>query len=224
MTEQTVKANEHSLITHTLFCQVLASASGKKDGDSHCQICIWSTQDGACTAELFHHQTQVQAMAFSWDDKFLVTIGEHCCNSSCGCRAVPQSRQLMAGGCCEHQRPARCAAGSWGGSCSLGQQGMQQLQLSSPDSPQLLNPPVNGFWLLFIVCRGKSLLLDLLLLPRWTWTEVARLPTVSLLPGSHASTGWMLKLSVLFRQGTFKGQHAIRKLLFSMRGDLWSRQ
>lgn len=107
---------------------------------------------------------------------------------------------------------------------SLGQQGMQQLQLSSPDSLVLLKPPGNGLWLLFIVCKGKSLLLDLLLLPRWTWTEVARLPTVSLLPGSHASTGWTLKLSVLFRQGTFKGQHAIRKLLFCMRGDLWGRQ
>lgn len=107
---------------------------------------------------------------------------------------------------------------------SLGQQEMQQLQLSSPDSLVLLKPPVNGLWLLFIVYKGKSLLLDLLLLPRWTWTEVARLPTVRLLPGSHASTGWMLKLSVLFRQGTFKGQHAIRKLLFCLRGDLWSRQ
>ncbi|XP_072205152.1 WD repeat-containing protein 90 isoform X2 [Excalfactoria chinensis] len=54
--------------------QALASASGKRDGDSHCQICIWNTQDGLCTANLFHHKTQVQAMAYSQDDRFLATI------------------------------------------------------------------------------------------------------------------------------------------------------
>ncbi|XP_056359041.1 WD repeat-containing protein 90 isoform X2 [Oenanthe melanoleuca] len=70
-------AQEISTLTLSHHAQVLASASGKKDGDSHCQICIWSTQDGACTAELFHHETQVQAMAFSWDDRFLVTIGDY---------------------------------------------------------------------------------------------------------------------------------------------------
>uniref|UniRef100_A0A8D2N063 WD repeat domain 90 n=1 Tax=Zonotrichia albicollis TaxID=44394 RepID=A0A8D2N063_ZONAL len=69
-------AEEISTLTLSHHAQVLASASGQKDGDSHCQICIWSTQDGACTAELFHHKTQVQAMAFSWDDRFLVTIGD----------------------------------------------------------------------------------------------------------------------------------------------------
>uniref|UniRef100_A0A8C3D8T2 WD repeat domain 90 n=1 Tax=Corvus moneduloides TaxID=1196302 RepID=A0A8C3D8T2_CORMO len=70
-------AEEISTLALSHDAQVLASASGKKDGDSHCQICIWSTQDGACTAELFHHETQVQAMAFSWDDRFLVTIGDY---------------------------------------------------------------------------------------------------------------------------------------------------
>uniref|UniRef100_A0A8C3V8G9 WD repeat-containing protein 90 n=1 Tax=Catharus ustulatus TaxID=91951 RepID=A0A8C3V8G9_CATUS len=69
-------AQEISTLALSHHAQVLASASGKKDGDSHCQICIWSTQDGACTAELFHHETQVQVMAFSWDDRFLVTIGD----------------------------------------------------------------------------------------------------------------------------------------------------
>uniref|UniRef100_A0A669PRM7 WD repeat-containing protein 90 n=1 Tax=Phasianus colchicus TaxID=9054 RepID=A0A669PRM7_PHACC len=57
--------------------QALASASGKRDGDSHCQICIWNTQDGICTASLFHHKTQVQAMAYSRDDRFLATIGDY---------------------------------------------------------------------------------------------------------------------------------------------------
>lgn len=57
--------------------QALASASGKRDGDSHCQICIWNTQDGICTARLFHHKTQVQAMAYSRDDRFLATVGDY---------------------------------------------------------------------------------------------------------------------------------------------------
>uniref|UniRef100_A0A663LQT0 WD repeat-containing protein 90 n=1 Tax=Athene cunicularia TaxID=194338 RepID=A0A663LQT0_ATHCN len=57
--------------------QVLASASGKRTGDSHCQICIWNVQDGVCTASLFHHETQVQAMAFSRDDRFLITLGDY---------------------------------------------------------------------------------------------------------------------------------------------------
>ncbi|XP_051635803.1 WD repeat-containing protein 90 isoform X7 [Manacus candei] len=70
-------AEEISTLALSHNAQVLASASGKKDGDSHCQICIWSIPDGACTAELFHHETQVQAMAFSRDDKFLVTIGDY---------------------------------------------------------------------------------------------------------------------------------------------------
>ncbi|XP_071427702.1 WD repeat-containing protein 90 [Pithys albifrons albifrons] len=70
-------AEEISTLALSHDAQVLASASGKKDGDSHCQICIWSIQDGACTAELFHHETQIQAMAFSQDDRFLVTIGDY---------------------------------------------------------------------------------------------------------------------------------------------------
>ncbi|XP_076207547.1 WD repeat-containing protein 90 isoform X3 [Aptenodytes patagonicus] len=57
--------------------QVLASASGKRNGDSHCQICLWNVQDGVCTASLFHHETQVQAMAFSRDDRFLLTLGDY---------------------------------------------------------------------------------------------------------------------------------------------------
>ncbi|KAM9372410.1 WD repeat-containing protein 90 [Phaethornis superciliosus] len=57
--------------------QVLASASGRRNGDPHCQICIWSIQDGVCTANLFHHETQVQAMAFSRDDRFLITLGDY---------------------------------------------------------------------------------------------------------------------------------------------------
>ncbi|XP_010000960.1 PREDICTED: WD repeat-containing protein 90 [Chaetura pelagica] len=57
--------------------QILVSASGKRDGESHCQICIWSIQDGVCSANLCHHKTQVQAMAFSRDDRFLATLGDY---------------------------------------------------------------------------------------------------------------------------------------------------
>ncbi|XP_009077103.1 PREDICTED: WD repeat-containing protein 90, partial [Acanthisitta chloris] len=70
-------AEEISTLTLSHDAQVLASASGKMDGGSHCQICIWNVQDGACTAQLFQHETQVQAMAFSRDDRFLVTIGDY---------------------------------------------------------------------------------------------------------------------------------------------------
>ncbi|XP_010121618.1 PREDICTED: LOW QUALITY PROTEIN: WD repeat-containing protein 90, partial [Chlamydotis macqueenii] len=70
-------AEEISTLAVSHDAQVLASASGKRSGDSHCQICIWKVQDGVCTARLFHHETQVQAMAFSWDNRFLVTVGDY---------------------------------------------------------------------------------------------------------------------------------------------------
>uniref|UniRef100_A0A672TSY4 WD repeat domain 90 n=1 Tax=Strigops habroptila TaxID=2489341 RepID=A0A672TSY4_STRHB len=70
-------AEEISTLAVSHDAQVLASASGKRNGDSHCQICIWNVQDGLCTASLFHHETQVQAMAFSRDDRFLVTLGDY---------------------------------------------------------------------------------------------------------------------------------------------------
>ncbi|XP_064886977.1 WD repeat-containing protein 90 isoform X1 [Columba livia] len=70
-------AEEISTLAVSHDAQVLASASGNRNEDSHCQICIWNIQDGVCTANLFHHKTQVQAMAFSRDDRFLVTLGDY---------------------------------------------------------------------------------------------------------------------------------------------------
>ncbi|XP_055662481.1 WD repeat-containing protein 90 isoform X3 [Falco peregrinus] len=70
-------AEEISTLAVSHDGQVLASASGQTNGDSHCQICIWNIQDGVCTANLFHHETQVQAMAFSRDDRFLITLGDY---------------------------------------------------------------------------------------------------------------------------------------------------
>ncbi|XP_062444576.1 WD repeat-containing protein 90 [Rhea pennata] len=71
-------AEEVSTLAVSHDAQVLASASGRRNGDSHCQICIWNIQDGVCTRQLFHHETQVQAMAYSWDDRFLITLGDYC--------------------------------------------------------------------------------------------------------------------------------------------------
>ncbi|XP_019363134.1 PREDICTED: WD repeat-containing protein 90 isoform X1 [Gavialis gangeticus] len=57
--------------------QVLASGSGQGNGGSRCQIRIWNVQEGTCQKVLFHHETQVQAMAYSRDDRFLVTLGDY---------------------------------------------------------------------------------------------------------------------------------------------------
>ncbi|XP_062999035.1 WD repeat-containing protein 90 [Elgaria multicarinata webbii] len=57
--------------------QVLASASGQGRGDTRCQIRIWDVQNGTCQKVLFHHETQVQAMAYSRDDRLLVTLGDY---------------------------------------------------------------------------------------------------------------------------------------------------
>ncbi|XP_070586998.1 WD repeat-containing protein 90-like isoform X5 [Erythrolamprus reginae] len=57
--------------------QVLASASAQGGGDLRCQICIWNIQNGTCEKILFHHENQVQAMAYSQDDRFLVTLGDY---------------------------------------------------------------------------------------------------------------------------------------------------
>ncbi|XP_074014459.1 WD repeat-containing protein 90 [Numenius arquata] len=70
-------SEEISTLAVSHDAQVLASASGKRSGDSHCQIRIWKVQDGLCAANLFHHETQIQAMAFSRDDRFLVTLGDY---------------------------------------------------------------------------------------------------------------------------------------------------
>uniref|UniRef100_A0A670K2Y4 WD repeat-containing protein 90 n=1 Tax=Podarcis muralis TaxID=64176 RepID=A0A670K2Y4_PODMU len=57
--------------------QALASASGQGRGESRCQIRIWNVQDGSCQKVLFHHETQVQAMAYSRDDCLLATLGDY---------------------------------------------------------------------------------------------------------------------------------------------------
>ncbi|XP_059935471.1 WD repeat-containing protein 90 isoform X2 [Mesoplodon densirostris] len=57
--------------------QVLASASGRSSTASHCQIRVWDVPGGSCRQLLSHHDTAVQALAFSPDDRLLVTLGDY---------------------------------------------------------------------------------------------------------------------------------------------------
>ncbi|XP_053413027.1 WD repeat-containing protein 90 isoform X3 [Nycticebus coucang] len=57
--------------------QVLASASGRSSMATHCQIRIWDISEGVCHHLISHHNTNVQALAFSSDDRLLVTLGDY---------------------------------------------------------------------------------------------------------------------------------------------------
>ncbi|XP_039740696.1 WD repeat-containing protein 90 isoform X1 [Pteropus medius] len=57
--------------------QVLASASGRGGSASCCQIRVWDVPGGSCQQLLSHHCTAVQALAFSLDDRLLVTLGDY---------------------------------------------------------------------------------------------------------------------------------------------------
>lgn len=56
--------------------QILASASCCGNTATRCQIRIWDVPQGLCRHLLSHHDTAVQALAFSPDDEFLVTLGK----------------------------------------------------------------------------------------------------------------------------------------------------
>ena len=64
------------LTTHLPARQVLASASGRSSTASRCQIRVWDVPGGSCRQLLSHHDTAVQALAFSPDDRLLVTLGQ----------------------------------------------------------------------------------------------------------------------------------------------------
>ncbi|KAM5198229.1 WD repeat-containing protein 90 isoform 1-T1 [Hipposideros larvatus] len=57
--------------------QVLASASGCSGATSCCQIRVWDVPGGSCQQLLSYHCTAVQALAFSLDDRLLVTLGDY---------------------------------------------------------------------------------------------------------------------------------------------------
>uniref|UniRef100_I3M387 WD repeat-containing protein 90 n=1 Tax=Ictidomys tridecemlineatus TaxID=43179 RepID=I3M387_ICTTR len=57
--------------------QVLASASCCSSAAARCQIRIWDVPGGLCQQLISHHNTAVQALAFSPDDKLLVSLGDY---------------------------------------------------------------------------------------------------------------------------------------------------
>uniref|UniRef100_H2ZYH0 WD repeat domain 90 n=1 Tax=Latimeria chalumnae TaxID=7897 RepID=H2ZYH0_LATCH len=67
---------EISTLTVTNDAQVLASASGG-GRESRSRICVWNVADGILRKVLSHHETEVQAMAYSRDDHFFLTAGDY---------------------------------------------------------------------------------------------------------------------------------------------------
>ncbi|KAM5331996.1 WD repeat-containing protein 90 isoform 3-T3 [Glossophaga mutica] len=70
-------SEEISTLALSHDAQVLASASGRGGAASCCQIRIWDVPGGSCQQLLSHHRTAVQALAFSLDDRLLVTLGDY---------------------------------------------------------------------------------------------------------------------------------------------------
>ncbi|XP_039333787.2 WD repeat-containing protein 90 isoform X2 [Saimiri boliviensis] len=68
---------EISTLALSHSAQVLASASGGSSTAAHCQIRIWDVSGGLCQHLISHHSTSVLALAFSPDDRLLVTLGGH---------------------------------------------------------------------------------------------------------------------------------------------------
>lgn len=58
-------------------CQVLVSTSPAFQQDSPCHICVWDTQTNVCRRVLSRHRYSVQCLAFSRDDRFLVSAGDY---------------------------------------------------------------------------------------------------------------------------------------------------
>ncbi|KAM5227309.1 LOW QUALITY PROTEIN: WD repeat-containing protein 90 [Ctenodactylus gundi] len=57
--------------------QVLASASCRGGTATLCQIRLWAVPAGVCQHLFSHHSSAVQALAFSPDDEFLLTLGDY---------------------------------------------------------------------------------------------------------------------------------------------------
>ncbi|XP_030654477.1 WD repeat-containing protein 90 isoform X3 [Nomascus leucogenys] len=68
---------EISTLALSHSAQVLASASGHSSTTAHCQIRVWDVSGGLCQHLISHHSTTVLALAFSPDDRLLVTLGDH---------------------------------------------------------------------------------------------------------------------------------------------------
>ncbi|XP_042639154.1 WD repeat-containing protein 90 [Orycteropus afer afer] len=57
--------------------QALASTSGCSSKSARCQIRVWDVCTGACRRLIFYHDSAVQALAFSPDDRLLATVGDY---------------------------------------------------------------------------------------------------------------------------------------------------
>ncbi|XP_025225937.1 WD repeat-containing protein 90 [Theropithecus gelada] len=68
---------EISTLALSHSAQVLASASGRSSTTDRCQIRVWDVSGGLCQHLISHHSTTVLALAFSPDDRLLVTLGDH---------------------------------------------------------------------------------------------------------------------------------------------------
>ncbi|CDQ58725.1 unnamed protein product [Oncorhynchus mykiss] len=66
---------EISCLAVTNDAQTVASAAGGSGG-SRSLICIWNVQDGTCGNTISYHRGAVQALSFSRDDFFFLTVGD----------------------------------------------------------------------------------------------------------------------------------------------------
>ncbi|XP_060030083.1 WD repeat-containing protein 90 [Erinaceus europaeus] len=58
--------------------QILASASGHGPAAPQCHLYLWDVPSGSFQQLRKHHHSAVQALAFSPDDRFLITLGDYC--------------------------------------------------------------------------------------------------------------------------------------------------
>ncbi|CAN9508568.1 unnamed protein product [Ophioblennius macclurei] len=68
-------SEEISCLAVTNDAQTLASAAGGSNGNKSV-ICIWDIQNGTSGKTISYHRGAVQCLAFSRDDRFLVSIGD----------------------------------------------------------------------------------------------------------------------------------------------------
>ena len=68
-------AEEVSTLALQHDCLVLASASASC-GLSPSQLCLWDMQNKSCIKVLTHHEHDVVSLAYSRDDRFLISVGK----------------------------------------------------------------------------------------------------------------------------------------------------
>ncbi|XP_061564581.1 WD repeat-containing protein 90 isoform X1 [Cololabis saira] len=66
---------EISCLAATSDAKTMVSAAGGGNG-SRSLICIWNILNGTCCRTIFHHKGAVQSLAFSRDDRFLLSVGD----------------------------------------------------------------------------------------------------------------------------------------------------